>query len=153
MAAEIICFAALLVFIITLCATRSGGTKKSVEEVAAPICKVMTENQMSKKTNADAYKAFGFNLSKTDGLAYYANDNIMDVSEMLIIKLNDIDDAQEFKDAIKSRVADRQNLYKSYAPEQYSLLGDCIIESSGNTVFYCTAKNADKLYETFKNSL
>lgn len=150
---EIFCVAALIAFITVLCMMRSGGTEKDVEQVAAPVCKVMEQDQMVRKTNADAYKAFGFDLSKTEGIAYYANDNIMDVSEMLIIKLKDIDDAAEFKAAIESRVNDRRNLYKSYAPAQYSLLGNCIIETSGNTVFYCTAKNADKLYDAFKNAL
>ncbi|MBR1761986.1 MAG: DUF4358 domain-containing protein [Eubacterium sp.] len=151
--AEIICIIALLVFIIALCASRSGGTKKSIEQISSPVYSAMQKGQMTKKTNADAYKEFGFDISKTEGIAYYANDNIMDVSELLIIKLQDIDDAGEFKTAIKSRVNDRRNLYKSYAPEQYSLLGNCIIESSGNTVFYCTAKNADALYDAFRNAL
>ena len=150
---EIACVVVLLVFVIILCATRSGGTEKSIEQISSPVIKVLQKDQMTKKTNADAIKAFGFDLSKTEGIVYYENGNIMDVSEMLIIKLNDMEDAQEFKTAIKARVEERKNLYKSYAPEQYALLDDCIIESSGNTVFYCTATNSDELYDAFKDSL
>ncbi|MBQ9531301.1 MAG: DUF4358 domain-containing protein [Eubacterium sp.] len=150
---EILCVIVLLIFIIVLCISRSGGTKKSIEEISSPVIKVLQDNQMSKKTNADAIKAFGFDLSKTDGIVYYENENIMEVSEMVIIKLKDSNDAQEFKTLIEKRVEERKNLYKSYAPEQYALLNDCIIESSSNAIFYCTAKNADKLFEIFKNSL
>ncbi len=50
---------------------------------------------MDKKTNADAAKAFGFDLSKTDGLVYYENTDIMDVSELLVVKVKDPEDAEE----------------------------------------------------------
>ena len=108
---------------------------------------------MSKQSNADAFKAFGIDFSTTEGTVYYANDSVMDVSEMLIVKLVSPDDAQEFKEAIVSRVTDRENMYKNYAPDQYALLQDCIIKTSGNTVFYCTAKNADELYEAYRKAL
>ncbi|MBE6816543.1 MAG: DUF4358 domain-containing protein [Ruminococcaceae bacterium] len=150
---ECLCLVALAAFIAVVCIAHTGGTDKDIEALAASVSEAMDENQMTRKTNADAYKAFHFDFAKTDGVAYFANDNIMDVSELLIVKLQDEDDAQELKTAIKKRVTDRQNLYKSYAPAQYSLLQNCVIEVSGNAVFYCTAKNADKLLESFKEAL
>ena len=150
---EALCFAALAAFIIILCLSRAGGTQKELSEVAAPVVAAMDDGEMTKKSNADAAKAFQLDLTKTEDIVYYSNDNIMDVSELLIVKLKDSDDASEFEDAIKNRINDRKNLYKSYAPEQYSLLNNSIVESSGNTVFFCSAQNADKLYGTFKNSL
>ncbi len=131
----------------------SGGTRKSIEEVSAPVCLAMKDGQMNRKTNADAIKAFGIDLDKTEGVVYYANDSVMDVSEMLIVKLTDPDDAQTVRDAVRNRVADRENLYKNYAPDQYALLEDCIIKTSGNMVFYCTAVNADELYDAYKKAL
>lgn len=150
---ELLLVAALLVFIVWICIVNSGGTRKSIEEVSAPVCLALTQDQMIRKTNADAIKAFGIDLDKTEGVVYYANDSVMDVSEMLIVKLVSPDDAQEFKEAIVSRVTDRENMYKNYAPDQYALLQDCIIKTSGNTVFYCTAKNADELYEAYRKAL
>ena len=72
---------------------------------------------------------------------------------MLIVKLADANDAEEFKAAIENRVSDRENLYKNYAPEQYALLEDSIIRTDGNIVFYCTAVNSDELYEAYKKAL
>ena len=92
-------------------------------------------------------------MDKTDGIVYYANDNVMDVSEMLIVKLNDSNDAGEFKTAIQNRVTDQENLYKNYAPEQYALLEDSVIKINGNIIFYCTAVNSDELYEAYKKAL
>lgn len=151
--AEILCVLALIVFVGWLCFTRSGGTTKSIEEISDPVFQAMEQDQMVKQTNADAYKAFGIDFSTTQGTVYYANNSVMDVSELLIIKLGDENDAQAIKTAIETRVADQQNLYKNYAPDQYALLQDCIIQTSGNTIFYCTAKNANELYEAFKKAL
>ncbi len=151
--AEILSVAVLIIFIIVLCAARSGGTDKSIEEISSPVISTLQKGEMSKKTNADAIREFGIDISKTDGIVYYENENIMNVSEMLIVKLKNENDAREFESAIKKRVKNQKNLYKNYAPEAYALLNDCIIKTSSNTVFYCTSKNADELYETFKEAM
>ena len=138
-ALEVLCVAALIAFITFL--------------VLSPAVKLLEEGQMDKKTNADAAKAFGFDLSKTDGLVYYENSDIMDVSGLLVVKVKDPDDAEEVRAAVEKYIANQKNLYKNYAPEQYALLENSILEVSGNTVFYCTATNADALYDAFKNAL
>ena len=151
--AELGLIAALVAFIVFITGFYSGGTKKNIDELSAPVEAAMGELAVTKKTNADALKAFGFDLSRTDGIAYYAADNVMDVSEVLVVKLRDEKDASDFKEAIEDRVTNQKNLYKNYAPMQYSLLQNCIIESSGNTVFYCTATNANAIYDAYANAL
>ena len=150
---EVLCVAALIAFITFLVLSRSGGTEKPVGDVASPVLATLGKGQMTEQSNADAAKAFGFDLSKADGLVYYENEDIMDVSELLIVKLNDAEDAESFRTAVETYIANQKNLYKNYAPEQYALLENSILEVSGNTVFYCTATNADALYDAFKNAL
>lgn len=150
---ELILVVLLIGFIVYLFIAGSGGTKKRVKEIAAPVLKVSDISAWTKKTAAEASKVFGFETEKEEGILYYANDNIMDVSELLIVKLKDENDAPAFKAAIEQRVTNQENLFKNYAPDQYSLLKECIIEVSGNTVFYCTSKDADAFYEAFKKAL
>ena len=152
-ALEVLCVAALIAFITFLVLSRSGGTEKPVGDVASPVLATLEKGQMTEQSNADAAKAFGFDLSKAEGLVYYENEDIMDVSELLIVKLNDAEDAESFRTAVETYIANQKNLYKNYAPEQYALLEDSILDVSGNTVFYCTATNADALYDAFKNAL
>ena len=150
---EIACVVALVAFIIFLFVSRSGGTDKKVKTISAPVLKVMDISEMSKKTAADAAKTFGFDTAKEEGILYYNNDNIMNCSELLIVKLKDEADTPAFKALVEKHVESQMNLFKNYAPEQYSLLQNSIIETSGNTLFYCTAKNADAVYESFKKAL
>lgn len=150
---EVLCVAALIAFITFLVLSRSGGTEKPVGDVASPVLATLDKGQMTEQSNADAAKAFGFDLSKAEGLVYYENEDIMDVSELLIVKLNDAEDAESFRTAVETYIANQKNLYKNYAPEQYALLEDSILDVSGNTLFYCTAKNADALYDAFRTAL
>ena len=152
-ALEVLCVAALIAFITFLVLSRSGGTEKPVGDVASPVLATLEKGQMTEQSNADAAKAFGFDLSKAEGLVYYENEDIMDVSELLIVKLNDAEDAESFRTAVETYIANQKNLYKNYAPEQYALLEDSILDVSGNTLFYCTAKNADALYDAFRTAL
>ena len=150
---EIACVVVLIIFIGLLFAARSGGTQKRVKEIAAPVLKVMDISEMKRKSAVEAAKVFGFETEKEEGILYYTNENIMDCSELLIVKLKDEKDTPAFKKLIEEQVENQKNLFKNYAPEQYALLQKSVIEVSGNTLFYCTAKNADAVYTAFKKAL
>ena len=92
---EIICVVLLLGFIVFLFLSSAGGTQKRVKEIAAPVTQAADISKMSKKTAADAAKVFGFDTEKEEGILYYANDNIMDVSELLIVKVKDEAEIEE----------------------------------------------------------
>ena len=153
LAVELLCTAALIGFIVAMCLSRSGGTDKPLEEVAKPVLSQLKEGQMTARTNGDAAATFGFDLSQADEIVYWSNEDIMDVSELLIVKVKDESDAEAFRAAVEKHIADQKNLYKNYAPKEYALLEDSILETSGNTVFYCTAENAPALFDTFKTAL
>ena len=150
---EVVLVVLLIGFVAFLFISNSGGTKKRVKEIAAPVLQSADFSALSRKTAADAAKVFGFDTSKEEGILYYANDDIMDCSELLIVKLKDEADAAAFQEAIEARVQKQKNLFQNYAPDQYALLKKAIIETSGNTVFYCTSKDADAIYDAFKKAL
>ena len=151
--AQITCVALLIAFVVFLFVSRNGGTEKRVKEISAPVLKVIDISQMSKKSALSAAQTFGFDTEKEEGILYYNNDNIMNCSELLIIKLKNPEDMPAFKALVEQRVENQKNLFKNYAPEQYSLLDNSIIAADGNTLFYCTALNADEVYAAFKKAL
>lgn len=150
---EFACVGTLIVFIICLIVSLSSGTAKSVEEIAQNPVKYATQSKMKKRSANEAAKTFGFNPQDAEGIVYYCNDSIMDVSEILIVKLKKPSDAKEFEAAVQKRVENQQNLFKNYAPEQYALLQNSIIKADGNTLFYCTAQNNKEIYNSFKKGL
>ncbi len=149
---ELLCVAALIAFIVALFLTRSGGTDKDLGDVSAPTISQLPDG-MEALSNAEAAKTFGLDLDKVESLAAFEDPDIMDVSELLLVKLNDEKDMPACREAVEKHIADQKNLYKSYAPEQYALLSDSVLETRGNLLFYATAQNADALYDAFRNAL
>lgn len=150
---EVLCVLALLAFMAGMILSRSGGTDKPLDEVAKPVLSQLKEGQMTARSNGEAEENFGFDLSKAESVVYWSNEDIMDVSELLMVKVKDEADAEAFRAAVEKHIADQKNLYKNYAPKAYALLEDSILEVSGNTVFYCTATNAPALHDAFKTAL
>lgn len=152
-ALEVLCVAALIAFIVFLCLSRSGGTDKPLDEVAAPVLAQLKDGQMTERTNADAAKTFSIDLSKAESVVFYEDPDIMDVDELLLVKVKDPEDTEAFREAVETHIANQKNLYKNYAPEQYALLEDCVLETSGNLLFYCTSKDANALYDACRKAL
>lgn len=150
---ELLCVAALIAFMVGMILSRSGGTDKPLEEVAKPVLSRLSEGQMTARSKGDASATFGFDLAKAEDVVYWSNEDIMDVSELLIVKVKDEADAEAFRAAVEKHIADQKNLYKNYAPKAYALLENSILEADGNTVFYCTATNAADLHEAFRDAL
>lgn len=150
---EVLCVAALIVFIVVMLISRAGGTTKSIDELTKPVVKIQTVTEMSKKSTAASIKAFDLDSTKIDSIAYYKNDNIMDVSEVLIIKFSDENYSEDAEKAVEKHIEEQKNLFKNYAPDQYALLEDSILKTRSNTLFYCTSKDADKIYDAFKSAL
>lgn len=150
---ELICVAVLAVFVTLMLVFSSAGTNKTVQELTSPVAKLGESAALTERTALNASSVFGFDLSIAEGVLYYENEDIMNVSEILIVKLNDRSDAPALKEAVENRVKEQQELYKNYAPDQYSLLTNSIVEVKGNVLFYCTGTNAGEAYEAFKKAL
>lgn len=150
---ELICVAVLAVFVTLMLVFSSAGTNKTVQELTSPVTKLGESAALTERTALNASSVFGFDLSIAEGVLYYENEDIMNVSEILIVKLNDRSDAPALKEAVENRVKEQQELYKNYAPDQYSLLTNSIVEVKGNVLFYCTGTNAGEAYEAFKKAL
>lgn len=150
---EIICTAVLITFIVALLITQSGGTKKSLSEVSSAPLSTLGVKKMTEKTTAQAAQTFGFDADKTEECVYYSCDDIMNVSEILIVKVKDKNDIKDFEKSVGARVDAQENLFRNYAPSQYALLKSSVIKSSGNMLFYCTAKNSREVYQAYKKAL
>ena len=153
LAGELLCVAALAGFIVLLALNAPGGTQKTVSEIASPVEALLADSGMEKKSAQEAAKEIGFDSSAAEGIFFCENDDVMDVSEILIVKLSGDNDGSAVKTAIEKRLAEQKALYKNYAPDQYALLCDAIVAVDGNTVFYCVSKDAQTLYRAFRDAL
>ena len=95
--AEIICIVILLVFIGVLSADETASDK-TVKEVAGAVISDVSIKGLTKQSEMQIKKELSLTAKEYDGIYFAKSDDVMDVREILIIKLKE---NQSAEDAIK----------------------------------------------------
>jgi hypothetical protein len=134
-AIEIICVVFLVFFIFLISADDKYSDKTVKEVVNAVSAEVDMEDLTSFKKNK-VKEEFGIEFQNVDSCAYYASDSVMNVEELLVIKLKEGAKADSITEKIENRVKDKQVLFEGYAPEQSALLKNYILIYQKGFIFY-----------------
>ena len=138
---EIICVVFLVCFIFIISADDTYSDKTVGEVVNAVSAEVNMEELSSFKKNK-VKQEFGIDFSGIDSFAYYASDSVMNVDELLVIKLREGVKADDITGIIEARAKDKQVLFEGYAPEQSALLKNYVLSSKNGFVFYAVGEDA-----------
>ncbi|MDO9491306.1 DUF4358 domain-containing protein [Acetobacterium sp.] len=96
---------------------------------------------------------YGLNINDYQEALIYVPANYMDVSELLVIKVNDPAQLDLVEAAVDNRNAMQQESFDGYGPEQVALLDNYEFKIVGNTLFYCVSPDASTLKDTFVKSI
>ncbi len=149
---EILCVAALVVFI-ALVSMDSFYSDKTAEEVAESVTKSFDVSELKEIKMNKTKEEFGIDFVGVDSFVYYASDSVMNVSELMIIKLEQDVKPDEIKEKISSRLSNKQNLFAGYAPEQSALLDAAVLTDDSGLIFYCVGENAAEALASFKSNV
>lgn len=149
---EIVCVAALLVFIV-LVSRDSSYSDKTAQQMAEAVTQAMDVSELKKIKKNQIREDFGIDFSSVESFVYYASDEVMNVSELMLIKLKADVRSDEIKEKIEKRVKDKQTLFKGYAPEQSALLENYILSDEGGFIFYCVGEDAKQAHSAFKENI
>lgn len=149
---EAICVVLLIVFVGYM-AGNTGNSNKSAEEVEAAVIASMDMTGLQKRDNGAFRSDFGYDMADFAGVVYYTSESIMDVREMIIVKLPDGNNGEVFAEELRTYAAEKAALYESYAPDEYYLLSNAVIEVKGNFLFFCVADESAAAYESFCDAL
>lgn len=149
---EIFCVLALILFVFFL-TNDQGISNKSAAEVAEQVVKAMDVSELEERGKSEFKKQFGFNANDFDGVVYYSSDSVMQVRELLIVRLSDAAQAESLTEAIKTRMSEKKALFEGYAPEESALLGNYAIRESGGFVLFAVCDDPDAVISKFKKSL
>lgn len=149
---EIVCVVLLAVFIAFI-SSADDISDKTAKQVAVPVVKsydteglvAVGEKQLKKQLKLDA--------DNFDGYYYFASESVMDVREVLVIKLKDVADADSVISVLEARVSEKTALFEDYAPEESALLKSHILVSEGGFIYYAVGEDAQEGFEAFKSSL
>lgn len=127
--------AALLVFMIIML---TAGKSRTVpmEEIQSRMEAIPSVSELQKKDLSDAAKTFSVDASLIDEGIYYRVDDIMNVNELLIVRISDDEKRQKLIDAVESYLEDKTAAFDGYGTNQYGLLSNAVRTEKGEYFFF-----------------
>ncbi len=132
---EIICVVLLICFIFFISLEEPYSDKTVQDIVDAVSAEINIEDLKSYEKNK-IQEEFDIEFQDIDSYAYYASDSVMNVEELLVIKLKEGAKADNITEKIEQRVKDKQVLFEGYAPEQSAMLKDYVLIYQKGFIFY-----------------
>lgn len=149
---EILCVVALIVFI-GFISRETAYSDKTAAEVAQSVKQSYDVSELSSIKRNKIKEEFAIDFTQVDSFEYFASDSIMNVDELMIIKLREEVKSDEIKAKIEKRITEKQALFEGYAPEQSALLKEYILTDDKGFVFYAVGKDAQQALAAFKSSI
>ncbi len=150
--AEIICIVLLVVFIGFL-SKEETTSDKTAKEVAKAVFSAVDTSGLKKQSELQIKKELSLSVDSFDGMYFIKSDDIMDVREIIIIKLKDGASSDEAIQKIKKRLEDKQTLFEGYAPEQSAMLQNYVLKQKAGFVFYAVLTDKEAALSAFNKIL
>ena len=126
---------------------------KKVEDIAASYSQLIDSKSAEKKGYQQLKQYYGLNDGDLDGYVYYGPISMMDVTEVLIVKVFDSSQCEDVEKAMEKRLSEQKNNFNGYGTNQMDLLDHSVIKSKGKYVFFAVAENADEITEKFLKAI
>lgn len=149
---ELICVAVLLVFILIL-STQNKQSAADPQTVFDAVTGAIDVSALEDCAENRFKKEFGLDAQEFEDVRYLASDDVMEVRELLLVKLAPGADAQPLIDKIKARVDDKSELFAGYAPEQSGYLESYVLLQRSGYVLYVVSDTPDEAVRAFKKAL
>ena len=92
---------------------------------------------------------FGIDPDGCEGWLLYVSDDLMDVSELLIVKAADDSVRERIEDAVAARLDAQKESFRNYGTDQYEKLEHAILWQRGSYLFYGVSDAVDRWEESF----
>lgn len=145
--------AAIFIFIGVLLAGKSES-KTPFPEVEKQVKEAAGKDTALKEAGSAVWKRYyGLNPKEFEGALLLYAEGVMEVEEVLLIKVKDEPQAADAKNAVRERIAVQKKNFEGYGAEQMKLLNNAVVETRGTYVFMAVSKDAVKYQQAFKESL
>lgn len=149
---EIICVLLAALFIIYTF-NNSSGTDRKVSDIKKDICDSINIKGITERNNSFFKKTFNVSPDEFEGYFYYSSEDVMDVRELLFIKLFDEYDAEELIKNINSYYDSKMDIFAGYAPEQGDLLKNKVFINEGNVLFIYVGNDTASAEDVLRKAL
>lgn len=99
--------------------------------------------------SGDMKRCFHLDGSEYEGYLLYISDDLMNVNELLIVKIKDVSQLSVLEDAVDERNADQIRNFHGYGTDQEELLQNAVVLEWGSYFFYAVSDQAEQWEEVF----
>ena len=147
-AAELLLIVFLLIYMILIFRT---GNSRDVEMsvISKAIAGGCRLDDLEAGGSGDMKRCFQINGSEYEGYLLYTSDDLMNVNELLIVKIRDVSQFNTLEDAVDKRLEDQKRNFHGYGTDQEELLRNAIIMERGSYFFYAVSDQAEQWEEVF----
>ena len=132
---QLLIIAALIAFMIIMLV--SGNAKDvPMEQIKAAMEEKTNVTELTEKTINDAAGVFSFDHNAVEEGIYYRVDDVMNVNELLILKIPDDDGRELAMDAVRTYLEEKTESFNGYGTNQYGLLSNAVLTEKGSYLFF-----------------
>ncbi len=148
---QLVCVILLVVFI-GFSLSEEKEVTKSATEIAEEIAAVIDTENLVFFDEGRFEEEFGLDADTIESWAFIGSEDVMDVREILVIKLREGTDGEEIISAVEKRAEEKYNVYKDYDPVASAVLQARVTETNNGVIFYSAHENAREGAEIFIKS-
>lgn len=146
--AKLVLLALLCLFVFNIFAE---NTTKDVD-IKSIETKMTADEGISALTRGDANtlrRTFSLDAAVYPDFMYYSADSLMDVSEVLVVKVSDEALMEDLENAVNDHLDTLKLKFDGYGTDQYGLLTHAVIEIRGPYFFFGVSDDNEKWEEEF----
>lgn len=145
---QFLIMAGLLVFMI-LMLTAGNSKEVPMSEIAAKMEAIPSVSELTKKELSDAAKTFSFDQALIDEGIYYRVDDIMNVNELLILRVEEEENRQQVMEAVQQYLKEKTDSFDGYGTNQFGLLSAAVTTEKGTYFFFGVSEEVLEWESTF----
>lgn len=151
-AGEIICALCLLILVVyaSMGDQQSNATFNDVHKAVGTVCDL---EGLTKGDVLKIKKQFSFDTEAVTDFVYYSSDSVMDVRELVIIRLDDLTLQSELEEKIKAYVENKQQIFESYAPREEEMLASHVLIAKGGYVLFYVGNSPEAVASAFTKAI
>lgn len=147
-AAEIFMVFFLLIYM-ALVFFRGNSRDVDISVISEAMADQCSEDGLRSGDTGTFKRYFGLDSSQYEGYVMYISDNLMNVDELLIVKISDAGQLNELEDAVNARLASQIQNFHGYGTNQEALLQNAVVREQGRYFFYAVSGQAEQWEEIF----
>lgn len=139
----------LLVAYVAMLFLQNTTKDVSIETIETTMEKIPAITELTQGDENTLREMFSLDASLCENALIYTSDSLMDVSEVLIVKVSDPSQLDTLETVVNQHLEEQKTAFDGYGTNQFDLLNDAIVMSKGNYFFYGVSEEIDKWEEAF----